>query len=89
MRASWHGSRLVIDNPFIGAGAFKLKLSTTAEVTVDLFDVAGRKVKSLYQGQVSPGEREFVWEARDELGRRMPAGLYFARVRVGDAQQVR
>ena len=83
------GFALVNDNPFTGAGAFKLTLSRTAEVTMDLFDVAGRKVKSLYEGRFAPGQHELRWDARNEQGQRMPAGLYFARVGVGDAHLVR
>jgi len=52
-------------------GAFRLEVS----------DVAGRRVRSLASGWTPAGERVYAWDGQDDAGRRVPAGLYVARLR--------
>ena len=76
-------------NPFIGPGAFHLKLSKAAHVRIEVFDVAGRSVKILQDGKFGAGLNEVRWDATNKQGVALPSGIYFARVRVGEATQVR
>jgi flagellar hook assembly protein FlgD len=55
-------------------------------VAVEIFDLAGRRVRTLVDGPFTAGPHEFVWSGHDESDRRLPDGLYFARVRVPDLQ---
>jgi len=50
-------------------------------VTLEVFNAAGRRVRTLADGPVEPGTREFVWDGRDNAGLRVAAGIYFARCR--------
>jgi hypothetical protein len=45
--------------------------------TVDLFDLAGRRVAQL---TIAAGATSAVWDGRTATGRSAPAGVYFARV---------
>jgi hypothetical protein len=46
-----------------------------------VFDVRGRRVRSLYQGSWCGGVYGRNWDLTDDGGRRVPAGAYFIRVR--------
>ncbi len=51
-----------------------------AQVSLELFDLQGRRVRRLLDGALPAGERRLVWDGADERGRRCAAGLYFARL---------
>ncbi len=63
-------------NPFNPATSFTLAVSQQQAVTIEVFDVLGRKVEVLYRGGMQANaSRVFAWEAGDH-----PSGLYFIRV---------
>jgi hypothetical protein len=75
---------LVIEapNPFIaGEGTLRIKLSTASRIRVQLFDVSGRSVAILAEGDFPAGSHAVDWE---NVGRRVQPGVYV--VRVTDAQ---
>jgi hypothetical protein len=51
-------------------------------VKADIFDVAGRKVASLFDGALPAGRYDFDWDGRNDSGASVPAGIYLARVSV-------
>jgi hypothetical protein len=72
-----------------GAGAVALSLSipstlSGAGLRLQVFDVAGRLVRSVASGDAVAGDHETQWTYTDEGGSRVPAGLYFARLSVGE-----
>jgi endonuclease/exonuclease/phosphatase family metal-dependent hydrolase len=66
-------------NPFGQSVRFGFDLPRPAPVTLDVFDLAGRRVVSLVAGDLPPGRHQARWDARGEQGTRVPSGLYFAR----------
>jgi hypothetical protein len=56
--------------------------SPGAKSVLEIFDVTGRRLQH-YEGRAESGELSFVWDHRDQSGRRVASGLYFARLRVG------
>lgn len=55
-----------------------------ATVEVDAFSVDGRRVRRLAGGRRPAGREEIAWDLRDDSGRRVPAGVYLIRARLGD-----
>ena len=53
-------------------------------VLLKVYDVLGREVAVLVNEKKSPGTYEVKWDAHD-----MPSGVYFCRLQVGQAVQVR
>jgi len=51
---------------------------------LEIFDVAGRVVKSFEIMEKVPGSVRFVWDGRDDSGRGVPSGVYFCRLQAGD-----
>ncbi|HYW68830.1 MAG TPA: FlgD immunoglobulin-like domain containing protein, partial [bacterium] len=76
-------------NPFSPATTigYSLREGTNAEIAV--FDLAGRRVRTLVKGSVPAGEHEAVWDGLDDHGRPAASGVYFCRLRAGDALETR
>jgi flagellar hook assembly protein FlgD len=64
-------------------------LPATAEVRVEVMDIAGRLVKTIYQARRGPGECFALWDGRGEDGRSVAPGIYFVQLRAGDLQASR
>lgn len=73
----------VAPNPSISAQAnMTFRLDHQALVKVDLFDVAGRKVRGLFDGQLPQGDHVVIWRGEADDGRPISAGLYYYRLMV-------
>jgi hypothetical protein len=57
-------------------------------VTVDVFDVAGRRVRSIVGQTLPRGWYRTTWDGRNANGRMVAAGTYFVRVQAGVFQKV-
>jgi hypothetical protein len=70
-------------NPFRERTTVRLELVEPSVVTLEIFDVKGRVVRSLLTEWRDSGSHSLGWNGRDATGRRVPAGVYFSRVRAG------
>ena len=66
---------------------FDLGGTTTERVRVEVFDVNGRRVRTLVNESLAPGEYETSWDGRESAGRRVAAGVYFVRMVAGGVEQ--
>jgi hypothetical protein len=66
-------------NPFLGGSTIGFSLSHAEGVTLGVFDLSGRRVRSLQHGPLAAGEHRFEWNGRDDDGHRAAAGVYFVR----------
>jgi hypothetical protein len=71
-------------NPMRAAGRIELFLSgAPGEAALDasamLFDLQGRRVKTLWKGPLSRGLTRVAWDGRDDAGRALGPGAYFVR----------
>jgi endonuclease/exonuclease/phosphatase family metal-dependent hydrolase len=68
-------------NPLTRGTRFAFELPEAASVSLEIFDLSGRRVSTLVDGERGPGRHEVRWNAANERGGRLAAGLYFARFR--------
>lgn len=73
-------------NPFNPQVTLEFSLATPAHGTLEIYDVAGRRLATVAAGSFAAGENRAVWEGRDESGQALPSGVYFARLAAGDAR---
>ncbi len=66
-------------NPFTATTEFQIGLPESGDVRVDVFDVAGRRVMTMDAKGVK-GWQRIPFAARDQRGRSLASGVYFARV---------
>jgi hypothetical protein len=76
--------REVAPNPALGpVRALLASERGSGPIEVDVLDVRGRHVVSLLRAERADGPTTLVWNGRDGSGRRVPAGIYWLRARVG------
>jgi hypothetical protein len=69
-------------NPFTGSVNFEVKLDKNTRVTLDILDVTGRLVSTLFEGSLSAGTHRFSWEKPgSDAGQSI--GIYFYRMNAG------
>jgi hypothetical protein len=79
-----------LPNPFRARTVLAYDLARPGRVTLNVYDVRGRLVRSLVAGEVQEAGRHAVeWDGRGDGGAATGAGLYFSRLDVGDARDVR
>jgi hypothetical protein len=71
-------------NPFNPATRISYRLAVAGPVTVDIFDITGRHVRRLVDGQEIEGEHSVEWGGVDASGRRVTPGVYFCRLVSGN-----
>lgn len=64
-------------NPFNPRTQINLILSEEQNLTIEIFNLLGEKVKSLFSGYIPVGTSSFYWDARDNSGIILPSGTYF------------
>ena len=77
--------RPVRPNPVAGEAAVAFDLPSRSEIDLAVYDVAGRRVATLFRGAADAGSHSVRWLARDEDGRAVATGIYFIRLEADDA----
>jgi hypothetical protein len=70
-------------NPAGGRTCLAYTLPGAARVRAAIYDVAGRRVARLTDGERAAGPHELQWDGRDGAGRPATPGLYFFRIEAG------
>jgi len=77
----------VSPNPFSQSTVISFQLVKDENVSLKIFDVEGRLIRTLAQGTMSKGTHELTWDARDENGSMVHAGIYFLKIQSTDFSQ--
>jgi len=67
-------------NPFNPSTTVRYVVQEASHVTVSVYDVWGRLVRSLMEGYHEEGEYSVVWDGRDQRGEQVSSGVYLCRV---------
>lgn len=70
-------------NPFSDLLQIDFSLSKTVPVNLEIFNLKGRKIKSLSLGQKASGSVNTQWDGFDSNGIKSPAGVYIIKVSSG------
>jgi pimeloyl-ACP methyl ester carboxylesterase len=71
-------------NPFQGRLTLDLESARGGQANVEIFDVAGRRIRILPVTALKSGQATTLsWDGRDENGREQPAGVYLVRASAG------
>jgi len=63
-------------NPTTGSIAIRFVSSHGQRVSVDVYDMAGRRVRRLVDAEMGDGGQETWWDGLDDRGRRVASGVY-------------
>lgn len=72
-----------VPNPFNPMTEVKFEMEKAGQVRVAVYDVSGRKVKTLVNESLSSGPHSRLWQGRDSSGRQVPSGTYYLRMETG------
>jgi hypothetical protein len=67
-------------NPFNPLTKIQFFLPAASEVKLEVFDLAGRRVRVLGDGPMPAGNNEVTWDGRNQDGQDTPSGAYFYKV---------
>jgi hypothetical protein len=80
-------------NPFNPSTTIKYRVPETdgegANVCIEVFDIRGRKVRTLIDKNVGSGQYSIQWNGRGDQGEAVSSGIYLYRLKTGDFQQTR
>lgn len=67
-------------NPFNPTTTIELALPQDSEVQLVIYDISGRRVRTLVQAVLPGGFHEIVWDGRNDAGQPVSSGVYLYRV---------
>ncbi len=71
-------------NPFNPSTIIAFDLPETQHVKLEIFDISGRKVRTLVDQIVNSGRHQVTWEGRNETGMLVSSGVYVYRIQAGN-----
>jgi hypothetical protein len=75
-------------NPFTVDVRLSFRLERAESVRLEMFDLSGRRVRTLLRGTAAAGETHVDWSGDDNAGRPVPPGVYIARLARGEHSTV-
>lgn len=76
-------------NPFNPTTQIAYSIPKTESISLNVFDIQGRKVRTLVNSKVTAGKYSVIWDAKNDMGKMMPAGLYFYKLQTSQNIQIR
>lgn len=71
-------------NPFNQNTTIRYLLANTEKVSLKIYDISGKLIKTLVEGYKGPGEHSITWYGRNNNGNQVPSGIYFTRLSIGN-----
>ena len=69
-------------NPFNPTTNFNLIVEKTGDATINIIDILGRQVATIYQGVLLKGHYNFSWDGKNNSGMTLGSGAYFTVVKM-------
>ncbi len=86
-------SMLALDRPYPNPARTRTSLSfvipSASVARLEIYDLTGRRVRTLLDEVVEPGSRDVVWDLENSVHRRVAAGVYFCRLEAADESIMR
>lgn len=71
-------------NPFNPTTSIQFALPEASQVTLDIYNILGQKVRTLVNGHVEPGYINAHWDGLDQNGNPISSGTYIYRLQTAD-----
>lgn len=75
------GITRIYPNPSPGRASFDFQVPKSCQVEICVYDVLGRRVRTVFAGQLGIGFHRMAWDGLDDRGRACPSGVYFGALR--------
>ena len=67
-------------NPFNGLIKFSVYMLRDTRITIDVYDITGRKVDHLYNDKLNSGNHNFTWHGKNIAKNKLSSGIYYIKV---------
>ena len=67
-------------NPFNPSTTIEFTVARAGLAQLDIYNIAGQKVRTLLNDTMTAGTHSLVWNGRDDYGRALSSGVYFSRI---------
>ena len=67
-------------NPFNSFVVFEFVLEYDSHVKIDIYNINGKHVNTLFNNFVSSGKRSYYWDSKCKNGFKIPSGIYFGSI---------
>jgi hypothetical protein len=72
-------------NPFNPSTMISFSMPVAGRAELAIFDLLGRKVRTLVNGEIAVGNHDVIWDGRDSRGMNVASGVYVYRLRTSDS----
>ncbi|MDP6399866.1 MAG: T9SS type A sorting domain-containing protein, partial [Candidatus Marinimicrobia bacterium] len=76
-------------NPFNPVTQIRYDLPEDSYVSITIYDIMGRNIKSLVNTDQTAGYRSIRWNATNDLGEPVSAGMYIYMIQAGEFRQTK
>jgi len=76
-------------NPFNPTTSIGYYLPTASNLTIDIYNILGSKVTTLFNGKQDAGSHTVVWNGTDNFGNSVASGIYFYQMSAENFNQTR
>lgn len=77
-----------VPNPFNPRAEIHYTTTAHGRIQVAVYDVRGRRVRTLVDEAQPAGPHRAAWDGRDDQGRNLPSGVYYVSARQGKVQDL-
>lgn len=78
-----------IPNPFRNNLTIQYQLAQPSKVSLSVYDVQGRLIRTLIKATCEPGIYQEIWDAKDDNGRKVSTGIYFYQLETDDVSDTK
>ena len=71
-------------NPFNPETTIKYAVPQNGHIQIEVYNILGKKVRTLFEGQQAAGTYQVRWDARDDYGVTLSSGVYLITLRSGN-----
>jgi hypothetical protein len=76
-------------NPFNQMTKIEFTVPKSGFVSLNIYDILGRKVRTLVSEHLSSGYKSVLWDGRNNAGKEVSSGIYFYQLRTGDYSETK
>jgi hypothetical protein len=76
-------------NPFNSSTIITYEIMKAENVTLKIYDILGREVRSLVNGLQRPGVYRLIWDGKNNQGKEVTSGIYFYQLKTGNFSETK
>ena len=76
-------------NPFNPLTNIQYQMPKESYVNINIYDLKGKKIRNLLNNNQPGGYYSIVWDAKNDVGKPVSAGMYLYELKVSDYRQIK